>query len=64
MRPENRRKLKLLRRHHAVGFAAVVLSKLVPVSLLSGLLALRAHHTQRARGAAKAFRAGYKMGPQ
>jgi glycosyltransferase involved in cell wall biosynthesis len=49
MRPENRRKLKLLRRHYAVGFAAVVLSKLVPVSLLNGLLALRAHHTQRAR---------------
>jgi len=48
MRPENRRKLSLLGRHYAVGFAAVVLSKLVPASLLSVLLASRAHHTQRA----------------
>jgi glycosyltransferase involved in cell wall biosynthesis len=49
MKPENRRKLKLLRRHYAVGFAAVVLSKLMPVSLLNGLLALRARHTKRGR---------------
>jgi hypothetical protein len=49
MRPENRRKLRLLRRHYAVGFAAVVLSKLVPVSLLDVLFALRARHRQRTR---------------
>lgn len=32
--PEGRRKLKLLKRHYPLGFAAVVLSRLLPVGLL------------------------------
>ncbi len=49
LRPENRRKLRLLGRHYAVGFAAVVLSKLLPARLLNVLLASGARHTQHTR---------------
>jgi hypothetical protein len=49
--PENRRKLKLLRRHYPVGFAAVLVSQILPPKLLNLLLASRAHYAQRAEDA-------------
>jgi glycosyltransferase involved in cell wall biosynthesis len=44
-KPENRQKLKLLKSHYVVGFAAAVLSRCLPMSLLNLLLAVqpRAH---------------------
>jgi glycosyltransferase involved in cell wall biosynthesis len=44
---ENRRKLKLLRRHYPVGFAAVLVSQFLPAKLLNLLLASRAHYARR-----------------
>ena len=41
MSQDYRRKLKLLRHHYGVGFAAVVVSRLLPASLLRALLASR-----------------------
>jgi glycosyltransferase involved in cell wall biosynthesis len=52
---ENRRKLKVLRRHYGVGFAAVMVSLLLPANLLHLLLTARARrarqveHTQQAQ---------------
>jgi GT2 family glycosyltransferase len=54
--PEHKRKLKLLRRHYPIGFAAVLLSPLVPPKLLHILLASLAHRSQRAEGARQAQR--------
>ncbi len=45
--PENRRKLKLLRRHYPLGFAAVVVSQFLHPKLLNLLLASQAHYSQR-----------------
>ena len=45
--PENRRKLKLLRRHYPVGFAAVLVSQFLPPKLLNLLFASRALYAQR-----------------
>src|ERR1700734_70582 len=45
--PENRRKLKLLRRHYRLGFAAVLVSQFPPPKLLNLLLASRAHYDRR-----------------
>jgi Glycosyltransferase like family 2 len=41
--PENRRKLKVLRRHYSVGFVAVVLSRLLPAHIVNALFARRSH---------------------
>jgi hypothetical protein len=41
MSQDYRRKLKLLRHHYGVGFSAVVVSRLLPASLLRALLASR-----------------------
>jgi glycosyltransferase involved in cell wall biosynthesis len=49
LKPENRQKLKLLRSHYPAGFAAAVLSRLLPASLVNFLLSLRpgqAHRNQ------------------
>jgi len=54
--PEGRRKLKLLRRHYPVGFAAVVVSQFLPPKLLNRLLASQAHHAQRVEHARQAQR--------
>ena len=40
---ESRRKLELLRRHYLVGFAAVLVSRLLPSKVVSRLLSARAH---------------------
>jgi glycosyltransferase involved in cell wall biosynthesis len=45
--PENRRKLKLLRRHYPLGFAAVVVCQFLHPKLLNLLLASQAHYAQR-----------------
>jgi glycosyltransferase involved in cell wall biosynthesis len=43
----NQRKLKLLRRHYPLGFAAVVVSQFLHPKLLNLLLASQAHYSQR-----------------
>jgi glycosyltransferase involved in cell wall biosynthesis len=43
----SRRKLKLLRRHYRLGFAAVVVSQILHPKLLNLMLASRAHYSQR-----------------
>jgi hypothetical protein len=53
---ENRRKLKLLRRHYPVGFAAVLVSQFLPAKLLNLLLASRAHYARRGEHARRAQR--------
>jgi glycosyltransferase involved in cell wall biosynthesis len=53
---ENRRKLKLLRRHYPVGFAAVLVSQFLHPKLLNLLLASQAHYSQRAEHARQAQR--------
>lgn len=45
--PENKRKLKLLRLHYPLGFAAVLVSQFMPPKLLNRLLASRAHYAQQ-----------------
>ena len=52
----NQRKLKLLRRHYPVGFAAVLVSQFLPPKLLSLLLASRARYDQRGEYARRAQR--------
>jgi glycosyltransferase involved in cell wall biosynthesis len=47
--PEYRRKLKLLRRHYSVGFAAVLVSQFVPPKLLNVLLASQSQRSQRSQ---------------
>jgi glycosyltransferase involved in cell wall biosynthesis len=54
--PENRRKLKLLRHHYPVGFAAVLVSQFLPSKLLNRLLASQANHAQRVELARQAHR--------
>jgi glycosyltransferase involved in cell wall biosynthesis len=54
--PENRRKLKLLRRHYPVGFAAVLVSRILPPKLLNLFLASRAHYAQWGEQARRARR--------
>jgi glycosyltransferase involved in cell wall biosynthesis len=54
--PENRRKLKLLRRHYPLGFAAVMISQFLPTKLLNLLLASRAHYDRRGEYARRAQR--------
>jgi glycosyltransferase involved in cell wall biosynthesis len=43
----NQRKLKLLRRHYPLGFAAVIVSQFLHPKLLNLLLASQAHYSQR-----------------
>jgi glycosyltransferase involved in cell wall biosynthesis len=54
--PENRRKLKLLRRHYRLGFAAVLVSRFLPPKLLNLLLASRALYAQWGEQARRAQR--------
>jgi hypothetical protein len=54
--PENRRKLKLLRRHYRLGFAAVLVSRFLPPKLLSLLLASREFYAQWGEQARRAQR--------
>jgi hypothetical protein len=54
--PENRRKLKLLRRHYPVGFAIVWVSQILPPKLLNLMLASRAHYAQLGEQARRAQR--------
>ena len=49
MNPESRRKLELLRRHYRVGFAAVVVSRILPASLTQKLIVARVHPNEQAR---------------
>lgn len=49
MNPESQRKLEHLRRHYPVGFAAVLVSRLLPASLLQKLIAARVHPNEHAR---------------
>jgi hypothetical protein len=51
MNPERHRKLEHLRRHYPAGFAAVLISRLLPASLLHKLIAARVHPHEHARSA-------------
>jgi glycosyltransferase involved in cell wall biosynthesis len=54
--PENRRKLKLLRRHYPLGFAVVVVSQILHRKLLNILLASQTHRAKRLEHARQAQR--------
>ena len=49
MNPESRRKLELLRRHYRAGFAAVVVSRVLPARLTQKLIVARVHPNEQAR---------------
>jgi GT2 family glycosyltransferase len=49
MSPESRRKLEVLRRHYWAGFAAVVVSRVLPASLAQKLIVARVHPNEHAR---------------
>jgi glycosyltransferase involved in cell wall biosynthesis len=52
MNLESRRKLEVLRRHYFAGFTAVVVSRVLPASLIHKLIAVRVHPNEHARSAA------------
>jgi glycosyltransferase involved in cell wall biosynthesis len=54
--PDNRRKLKLLRRHYPLGFAAVVVSQFLHRKLLNVLVASQTHRARRLEHARRAPR--------
>lgn len=47
--PESRRKLEVLRRHYRVGFAAVVVSRVLPARVTQKLIVARVHPNEHAR---------------
>jgi glycosyltransferase involved in cell wall biosynthesis len=59
---ENRRKLKLLRRHYPLGFAAVLVSQILHPKLLNLLLASQTHRSRRVAHAQQALR-GESLSP-
>ena len=51
MNPESRRKLGVLWSHYRAGFAAVVVSRILPASLTQKLIVARVHPNEQARSA-------------
>ena len=47
--PESRRKLEVLRRHYRAGFAAVVVSRVLPARVTQKLIVARVHPNEHAR---------------